>query len=191
MVKVLSPLLLVVSAIMGGQLLYFSGTNEESKLEIEALHGDFIFRQGKGLWSPYFAGLNSTTGFSHVGVVIGSSDSLHVLHADADDISQKGGVKKTPLQQFVNDSLTVSIKHNHMPDKMKVAFVKHLELMHEEQIEFDGDFDVHDNGEQVYCTEYLWIAALRAGVSDIGEVESILGKDLILVDSIYRSHWLN
>jgi len=189
--RLIGLLSLVVLAIVGHRLFYFHQPIQDENPGVEARHGDLIFRQGKGVWSPYFAGVNSSTGFSHVGVVIQASDGLYVLHADADDLSQVGGVQQTPLSQFMAESLTVKVKANHMPEPMKQSFVRQLQLMFEQHLAFDGNFEIHDNGAKVYCTEYLWLAAQRAGVKDLGQVITIMGRDLILVDSIYQSHWIN
>jgi hypothetical protein len=63
--------------------------------------------------------------------------------------------------------------------------------MHEQHLAFDSNFEINDNGSRVYCTEYVWLAAMRAGIKDLGEVITLMGKDLILVDSIYQSRWIN
>jgi hypothetical protein len=178
-------------AILGHRFFYFHQPSAQPS-QFKSLHaGDLIFRQGKGLWSPYFAGLNSVTGFSHVGVLIQDGNDWYVLHADADDLSQVGGVQKTPLQQFQSEALTVSVKANHMPELQKQAFVRQLQLMHGQQLKFDDNFELHDGGNKVYCTEYVWLAAQRAGLDDLGEVVKVMGRDVIMVDSIYQSRWLN
>ena len=189
--RLISLLSLMVLAIWGHRLFYFYQPSAQTS-RIEALQvGDLIFRQGKGFWSPYFAGLNSVTGYSHVGVLIQESGDWYVLHADADDLAQVGGVQKTPLQQFQSEALTVSVRSNHMPKLQKQAFVRQLELMHGQQLKFDDNFEIHDGGNKVYCTEYVWLAAKRAGLDDLGEVVTVMGRDVIMVDSIYQSRWLN
>jgi len=190
-IGLISLLSVVALAIAGHRLFYFHQPLGMQVQGIEAHHGDLIFRQGKGVWSPYFAGLNSSTGFSHVGVLIQSGEGFDVLHADADDISQVGGVQKTPLSQFVQESLTVKVKSNHMPQQLKDAFIRHLVPMHEQHLAFDSNFEINDNGSRVYRPEYVWLAAMRAGIKDLGEVITLMGKDLILVDSIYQSRWIN
>jgi hypothetical protein len=77
-----------------------------------------------------------------------------------------------------------------MPASTKVNFLRQLESMEQQKLAFDGDFNLFDNGQKVYCTEYVWVAAQRAGVKDFGEVITVAGRSLILVDSFFQSHWV-
>jgi hypothetical protein len=152
--------------------------------------GDIIFRQGKGIWSPYFSKINTITGFSHIGVLINLDDAFYVLHAEANDLTLKGGIKKTALNSFIDEYLKFEIKKNIMPNKLKKEFIINLLSMRNLKIEFDSKLDINDNGNKVYCSEYVWLAAIRTGVDDLGYPMNIAGKDYILIDSIYGSRWL-
>ncbi len=180
----------LAAAISWHRFEYFNQPNSHVLNLPDFQSGDLIFRQGKGLWSPYFAGLNSDTGYSHVGVLIKDENGFYVLHSDADDVSLMGGVQRTPLDEFLQGALKVEVKHNLMPASTKVNFLRQLESMEQQKLAFDGDFNLFDNGQKVYCTEYVWVAAQRAGVKDFGEVITVAGRSLILVDSFFQSHWL-
>ncbi len=153
--------------------------------------GDLVFRTGRGLWSPFFATLSTETGFSHVGVLVRDEQQWAVIHSEADDVSLEGGVQITPLAQFINESTQFGFRRNEMPDEMKHKFVSQARQMLREHRPFDLDFRVDDAGVKVYCTEFVWLAAKNAGASDLGQVISVAGRDLILVDSIYQSKWLH
>lgn len=152
--------------------------------------GDLIFRQGKGLWSPYFAGLNTKTGFSHLGVIVHDGREHLVLHAAADDLSLVGGPESTPLDDFIANALKIEIRPNLMPGDTKDKFLRNLWLMIQDEIPFDDSFDLMDEGKKVYCTEYIWLAARRAGILDFGSATNLAGKKFILVDSFFNSKWI-
>jgi hypothetical protein len=172
------------------RFVYFNSTHELALDLADCQSGDLIFRQGKGLWSPYFAGLNSDTGYSHVGVLVKDANGFAVLHADADDVSLQGGVQRTPMGEFLQGALKVEVRHNRMPQATKARFLHQLQAMEQLRLAFDGEFNLFDEGQKVYCTEYIWLAAQRAGVDDFGEVITVAGRSLILVDSFFHSPWV-
>lgn len=172
------------------RILYFNNKPAKALPISQIKSGDLIFRQGNGLWSPYFAGLNSRSGYSHLGVLFRDGEEVFVLHADADDLTVEGGAQITALSVFITDSLKVKIMSNRMPEEAKTRFLHHLETMVKDNIPFDGNFDLEDQGTRVYCTEFIWLAAQRAGIFDFGERINIAGREVILVDSFFHSSWL-
>lgn len=150
-------------------------------------NGDIVFRKGMSFWSPFFSTLNSHSGYSHVGVIIKEHGELYVIHSDADDLAIKGGVQRTKLSQFIKESSLVKFMHNSMPPDIKANFLKNMQESLIKKIPFDDNFDIHDNGDRLYCTELLW----KASVGKLGDVEVIAGKELITVDSVYSSSLLS
>lgn len=148
--------------------------------------GDLIFRLGVGYWSPLFAHVNPVSGFSHVGVLIEEDGRWKVLHADADDQSLIGGVIKTELVQFQNESKRWAIKSNLMAASDKAVFLQNLQSMWSASLPFDADFDLSDQGAKVYCTELIWLAA-QTTEKPLGDVSLVAGREGITVDSIYAS----
>lgn len=161
----------------------------ESSLTTHLSEGDVIFRKGKGRWSPFFAASNPASGFSHVGVIEKDQDGFHVLHAEADDIKLIGGVLKTPLKQFIEESEFFEIKRNTMSAEQRHTFMEELRRSWLDKIPFDSDFSLKDKGEKVYCTELVWLASQRAGAA-LGAPIHLAGIELITVDSIYSSRFL-
>jgi hypothetical protein len=151
--------------------------------------GDLVFRLGVGYWSPMFAHVNPVSGFSHVGVLIEEDGRWKVLHADADDRSLIGGVIKTELERFQNESKRWAIKSNLMPAAEKAAFLASLQSMWSASLPFDSDFDLSDQGTKVYCTELVWLATQTAG-KPLGEIAHVAGRKGISVDSIHESSLL-
>lgn len=163
--------------------------NETASIQAEP--GDLVFRLGKSVWSPYFAGLNSHSGFSHVGVLVEASPGqLSVIHAEADDDGRNGRVKLTPLSQFVREAVSYEIKRNQMAPTQKRGFVA-ASLRHWlDATAFDDGFTLADRGERVYCSELVWVASQAAGRPALGEVQVLAGREIVSVDSIYRSPML-
>ncbi len=149
--------------------------------------GDLIFRTGRGFWTPFFSAANKIHGYSHVGVLVLEGQSFFVLHAEANDFTLEGGVIKTPLETFMAESVRYIIRRNEMPAEVKTSFVSALEDMLRLKIGFDGQFELDDQGHKVYCTEFIWLAARRAGVMDLGQIDTLSHKAFVLVDSIYAS----
>jgi hypothetical protein len=183
-------------ALLALVLSLFAFTLTEHKWQTKSFvghstEGDLVFRQGKGLWSPFFATLSTQTGFSHVGVLVRENQEWFVIHSEADDVSLEGGVQITPLEKFIDESSQYEFRQNAMTGPVKQQFIAELRSMLVSRTQFDLDFRIDDDGDKVYCTEFVWLAAKKAGASDLGQVISVAGRELILVDSIYQSKWLH
>lgn len=152
--------------------------------------GDIVFRTGTSFWTPFFIQANKRYGYSHLGVVIFEKNIPYVLHAEADDLTLIGGIKKTLLDIFILESSSYIVKKNNMPSNLKAKFISELIKISYLNIEFDSNFDINDDGKKLYCTEYIWLAAKRAGLDNFGNIEFFHGKPFILVDSIYESSYL-
>jgi len=173
----------------GASSLSLRTENNEAVRNAQA--GDLIFRLGKSVWSPYFGGINSYSGFSHVGVLIEVSlGRLAVVHAEADDDGRNGAVKLTSLEQFIHDSLAYEIKSNLMPSEQKETFLLATRRHWLAETPFDAYFTLSDNATSVYCSELLWHASQSTAGYILGDIESIAGREIISVDSIYRSVFL-
>lgn len=164
-----------------------SGTGDSTAPFLAPAQGDLVFRTGTGFWTPFFAAANKTHGYSHVGVLVREGGKFFVLHAEANDFTLEGGVIKTPLETFTAESVRYTLRRNEMPAEVKARFVSALEDMFRLQIGFDPQFELDDQGQKVYCTEFIWLAANRAGVSDLGQIDTLSARTFVLVDSIYAS----
>ena len=167
-----------------------SGLAQQALVRPEVLYeGDVIFRRGTGLWSPMISGTNESR-FSHIGVMVRKEDRWFVAHADAHDLTWQGGVHLTDLDEFLAESAFFRVKRNAMQAASKQQFLefilKHVELA----TKFDSDFTIDESAKELYCTEYIWLAGLAAGVR-LGEPTTIMGKLYITLDAIYQSDYLS
>ena len=153
-------------------------------------NGDLIFRLGKGYWSPLISKLSPMSGMSHVGVLIKESDEWKVIHADADDHTLIGSVMETSLEQFITESIKITIKKNNMAPSEKALFLSNLTRMASIPIQFDEKFTLDDNGEKVYCTEMIWVASKNNQHGTLGSVSKTAGHVGVSIDSIYQSNIL-
>ena len=163
---------------------------ELSNIGLRYTHGDFIFRNGSGLWSPLFARANPKFGFTHVGVIIYEQQHAYVLHAEANDLTLHGQINKTPLEVFTKEATTFAVRKNVMATAEKLRFITELQKMLDLSVEFDNHFALDDEGKKVYCTEYIWLAAKLAGVNTVVKTSKIAGKEFVLVDTIYSANFL-
>ena len=159
-------------------------------IESRYAHGDFIFRKGSGFWSPLFARANPMFGFTHVGVIIHEQQHAYVLHVEADDLTLRGQINKTPLDVFTKEATTFAVRKNVMATAEKLRFITELQKMLDLSVEFDNHFALDDEGKKVYCTEYIWLAVKIAGVNTVVKTSKIAGKEFVLVDTIYSASFL-
>lgn len=153
----------------------------------ELRSGDLVFRTGRGRWSPVFARLNPLTGFSHVGVILNVGENRWVVaHAEADDFGNGGGIKISTLRGFLNDADRFEIRRSILPHATKEQFARMAWSAWEKSAPFDSEFRLDDNGDRVYCSEFIWRLSLSLGTQPLGRVETIFGRSVITVDSIYQ-----
>jgi hypothetical protein len=120
---------------------------ENNEAVRNAQAGDLIFRLGKSVWSPYFGGINSYSGFSHVGVLIEVSlGRLAVVHAEADDDGRNGAVKLTSLEQFIHDSLAYEIKSN-LIDLKDIKSITGKYVIIKSKLKFQLNYRYHTNDQ--------------------------------------------
>ena len=160
----------------------------ESVRPVVMIEGDVIFRRGTGLWSPMISGSNQSK-FSHIGVIVKKSGQWFVAHADADDLTWTGGVHLTDLDEFLEESVIFRIKRNLMSAVQKHVFLQYIWKHVDLETKFDSDFMIDEAADELYCTEYVWLAGLSAGVR-LGEPVNIMGKPYITLDAIFNSHEL-
>ncbi len=168
----------------------YSDKKIDNKYNLRPDDGDIVFRVGKSFWTPLFVKVNQRNGFSHLGVVIYENEILYVIHIESDDLNLEGGIKKTPLNIFISESSDYLVKKNIMPLQIKRKFIYELKKMSYLNIKFDSQFEIDDGGSKLYCTEFIWLAAKRAGLENFGSLEFLFGKPFILVDSIFESIFL-
>lgn len=155
-----SLLLLTVLAV-GVYLIYFFYFREvppppETRLVRQHVkHGDIILRSGVGLWSELFRSRNThDERFSHVGIVMIEPDGQYfVLHSEGNDITGKGSVYISTLDDFVQESELIGIARLKTIDP--ALFVENAKTFLGRP--FDHYFDRSET-DAIYCTELIDLA---------------------------------
>lgn len=151
--------------------------------------GDLVFRRGNGLWSGYFAGASGDEGFfSHVGLLVRKGEGWQVVHTEADDRTGIGGVRTDSLRRFLADAHGVAVVR---PRLEPAQAARAVALAHDpdwQAIPFDARFRLDDDGEAMYCTEWIQALVLAATGEDIARPRSRFGRiQIISIDDLRLS----
>jgi len=151
--------------------------------------GDLVFRRGNGLWSGYFAGASGDSGyFSHVGLLLREGGHWLVVHTEADDRTGVGGVRTDRLEHFLAQAHGVAVVR---PQLDPAQAARALALARDpgwQAIPFDARFRLDDDGEAMYCTEWIQALVLAATGEDIARPRSHFGRiPIISIDDLRLS----
>ena len=122
-----------------------------------AQNGDIIYRLGSGFFSDFFKDFSQKDKkFSHVGIIYKTAlnDTLFVIHAEADDFSGIGFVKKESASVFLNDVRDWAIYRLKTNDIICKKVSDYAFQYQKKKIPFDTAFDTQDSSA-FYCTELL------------------------------------
>ena len=156
-------------------------------------NGDLLCRYGNGFFSKYFRMVSdSVTDYSHVGIVHITEDSIHVLHAEASELTFKGFVHRDPLNLFLEDVKSWGIYRLDKPDSIANRIAVNALRYHHAKVLFDMDFTINDTTE-VYCTELIAECVNKAVREELVLPKTvIMGKkgfsvdDTFLVEGIFE-----
>lgn len=160
-----------------------------ARLEADLREADLVFRRGNGLWSGYFAGASGGEGyFSHVGVLVREADGWHVVHTEADDRTGIGGVRSDRLADFLAEAHGVAVVRPRLSQAQAAAAVDLSAQARWRDIPFDSSFRLDDDGDAMYCTEWVQALVLAATGEDIARPRSYFGtRAIISVDDLRLS----
>lgn len=155
-------------------------------LEARLQPADLVFRRGNGLWSGYFAVASGDEGFySHVGVAVFEQGRWHVVHTEADDRTGIGGVRSDPLEVFLDGAKGVAVVRPGLSAPQAEATVRLSADPAWRNIPFDNRFSLDDDGQAMYCTEWVQALVLAATGEDIARPRSLwFGREVISVDDL-------
>lgn len=159
------------------------------------LPGDILFRRGSGLWTGVFSQASRRDAFfSHVGIVVRMDGKLLVVHADADDLTGIGGVRQEDPVSFLSGTQGVAIGRFTDPAGkvgMGEKIARQAADPQWKKLPFDTHFSLEDDGQAVYCTEFVWLAIRRAtGIDVVNDKTVFAGRQGISVDDLLNSPWL-
>lgn len=176
-------------------LIFFSACSEKDNPKDQTMptvakiqNGDFIYRLGNGLFSDFIKDMSRfDKRFSHVGIVCKSNldDSVFVIHAEADDRTGIGLVKKEPLTVFlynVRDWGVFRLKTDETHQKRIAEYAFQYQKL---QIPFDASFEEKDSSA-FYCTELVKHCINNAVNKALIQAKTIRnGKVFIAIDDTY------
>lgn len=149
--------------------------------------GDLVFRKDNGVWSKFFINASKCEKrFSHTGIIDGVSGGVPtIIHADADERTGVGCVRRQRWGDFFNESVDGAVyRFNGTNDEReKIA----VEAERRIGVHFDTGFDMWDK-KKLYCSELIR-DAVNAAVNRevIGYTTVADCKTLVAVDDCYKA----
>jgi len=168
---------------------------DEDKLQ----DGDLIFRRGVSLASHFVLSVDSTSVFSHVGIVRVRDGHAHVIHIlPEEDRSEKDEVRMDPVGIFLSPDnasgyavYRMSGNRREIPERaadMALTLLK-------SRVQYDYDLDCTTR-KKMYCTELVWSVYRMSGIDLIdGRLEKagfpFYNGEYIMISSLLKSRWLD
>jgi Permuted papain-like amidase enzyme, YaeF/YiiX, C92 family len=176
-------------------LIFFSACSEKDNPKKHTMptvskirNGDFIYRLGNGLFSDFIKDMSRfDKRFSHVGIVYKShlDDSVFVIHAEADDHTGIGLVKKETLAVFLHKVRDWGVFRIKTSEKYRKKIADYAFDYQEKQIPFDTSFDESDSSA-FYCTELLKHCINNALNQELVKAKTVKNnKAFIAIDDTY------
>lgn len=147
--------------------------------------GDIVCRYRGGMWSETFRNLSRRERrFSHAGVVVAESGRMWVAHAEADDVSGAGGVRKELFREFAGKARDFAVYRVARPaaERRRIA-EKALTFVGRP---FDRSFDLATEGA-VYCTELVWRCVNGATGEEIIGTTAAAGRRIVTLDDCHAA----
>lgn len=147
--------------------------------------GDIVFRRGKGFWTPFFIDVSQREKrFSHVGIVADvASNTVEILHSDADERSGVGFVRIQDWRGFFDDTLEGAVyRYEGSADTRRLFAENGRRKL---GVPFDSAFDLTTTN-RLYCTEFVrWTINESVGRELVGHTPWA-GREFVALDDIYR-----
>jgi len=130
--------------------------------------GDLIFRRTAGLLGNIVLASDRASDFSHVGIIVSVHPEVSVVHAEPGSTQrERGGVERVPLAAFLTSPEVTGVAiyrlrpNNTDASRRAVLWALDHARRH---TPFDGGLSLSDT-TAVYCTELVWRAYQKAGVT--------------------------
>ena len=146
--------------------------------------GDLVFRKGAGLWTRHF--INASTRekrFSHVGIVVRTTPSAIILHADGNDLTGVGNVRTEDWPGFFEIASECAIYRYAGSKETARAFAS--QGLRRLGVPFDPAFDMSSTNA-LYCTELIREVVNEAAGTNVIEYTVLCGYPIIAIDDIYH-----
>lgn len=131
---------------------------------------DLLFRRGRGLLTQAVLAVESSSAYSHVGVVVVRPAGLFVVHSVPDEPpGDPGSVRAEPLETFTAPERAEALGLYRV-QKLAGDTPRRVAALAEgaalRRLPFDPDFDLASQ-DRVYCTEFVWRIFRDAGGLDL------------------------
>ena len=150
--------------------------------------GDLVFRKGAGLWTQHF--INASTRekrFSHVGIVVRTSPSTVILHADGNELTGVGNVRLEDWQGFFEIASECAVYRYAGSKETARAFAS--QGLRRLGVPFDPAFDMSSTNA-LYCTELIREVVNGAAGTNVIEHTDLGGYPIIAIDDVYRRRFV-
>lgn len=123
--------------------------------------------------------------YSHIGIVYIAADTVYIIHAEANEITGIGHVRKEPIRQFINSSRRWGIYRIERDAHVRSNIASHALHYENRHTPFDMNFSL-DNDDKVYCTQLVALAVNKADNQVlITPGYTLQGRQFYAIDDIY------
>jgi hypothetical protein len=131
-------------------------------------HGDIVFRRGADAISDMFVRMNQRDkSYSHCGIYLVQNDSGFVYHSIGGEDNPDAVFLKETFAAFVNPKNNISFGIYQLP--FSTSELHRLDSLvtqwHALHYTFDMDFSLTNNGQKMYCVEFV-VKAIEAAKQD-------------------------
>jgi uncharacterized protein YycO len=165
------------------------------ELDRAARTGDLIFRRVEGGGGTFVLMTDSTSAFSHVGIVWKPGDETYVIHVVPAANSSESYVEIIPSKDYVQPASAVALYRLRNDENRYAQKAAEIAYQWVGNVSFDMDFDLVTDDRQ-YCTELVWKTYKKTGVDlidgyyDTVHFAFLKTNKVILVSNLLNSRWL-
>ncbi len=166
-----------------------------SEAEIKAVRaGDLVFRRGEGVISRTVLSYDSSSAFSHVGLLVLLERRPAVVHVTPGEPAR---VQVEPLQDFAGEAASLAV-YRLQDDELEGAAAgaaRQALAFARDSLVYDAALNLHTD-QALYCTELVWKAYLGAGIDlnagrPIASTVPFISDPVLFPSLLLRSPYLN
>jgi hypothetical protein len=163
------PALLLVLAL-GQALTVEASVNRCAEFSREARTGDLIFRAENSWLSRAVMHAQQDWRFSHVGIVVETSQGARVFHAEFNPSFGTDGVVSHDLCTFARRALRLELRRlDSIGERQRQRIAEAVHVIGAPR--FNLRFEAWPADGSVYCTQYVWRVLKQVVPAALGEAE--------------------